>query len=246
MHIESEELVSSKIAALQGKGSRNNKLVLKILALGGPLIKYDIFKALKSEGIRNYPTISRRVDDLKRRGYLENAGTRLIRVGKRVEESHTYGLRWRGFIACLAIGDARENLIRVLENNHLLEKVLPNSVSKQIIIDILKELFSQEELETISRGILEGYLMAIPENLEWINEGELVAYIVPALIKSSSVWTLISKKDLSKLLSIKGLPELLLTMTTGFEMQLNQSLEAIKVLKGQLNQYVATGREQLR
>lgn len=245
MHIESEELVSGKIAAFQGKASRNNKLVLKILALDGPLIKYDIFKALKPEGITNYPTISRRVDDLKRRGYIENAGTRLTRVGKRVEESHTYGLRWKGFIACLAIRDTQKNFITVFENNHLLEKVLPNSVSKKMIIDILKELFSKEELETISRGILEGYLRAIPENLESINEGELAAYIVPALIKSSHVWTLISKKNLSKLLSIKGFPELLLAMITSFETQLNQMLDAIEVFKGQLNQYAVIQGEQL-
>lgn len=245
MHIESEELVSSKIAAFQGKDSRNNKLILKILALDGPLIKYDIFKALKPEGIRNYSTISRRVDELKRRGYIENAGTRLTRVGKRVEESHTYGLRWKGFIACLAIRNAQENFIRVFENNHLLEKVLPNSVSKKMIIDILKELFSKEELEMISRGILEGYLMAIPENLESVSEGELAAYIVPALIKSSQVWTLIGQKDLSRLLSIKGFPELLFAVITSFETPLNQMLDAIQVLKGQLNQYAVMQGEQL-
>lgn len=245
MHIESEELISSKIAAFQGKDSRNNKLVLKILALDGPLIKYDIFKALKPEGIRNYPTISRRVDELKRRGYIENAGTRPTRVGKRVEESHTYGLRWKGFIACLALRDAQENFIRVFENNHLLEKVLPNSVSKKMIINILRELFSKEELETISKGILEGYLMAIPDNLESISEGELAAYIVPALIKSSQVWTLIGQKDLSKLLSIKGFPELLSEVITSFETPLNQMLDAIQVLKGQLDQYAVIQREQL-
>ena len=71
MHIECEEIIRAKVPAFQGRDAKNNKLVLETFALHGPLIKYDVFKALKSKGVKHYPTISRRVDDLRKRGYLD-------------------------------------------------------------------------------------------------------------------------------------------------------------------------------
>jgi len=233
-----KKLVLSKIPAFQGRDARNNQLILETLALTGPLIKYDIFKELKKVGVKHYPTISRRVDDLKRRGYIETAGTRLVKVGKRREESSTYGITWRGFIASLAIETIRKNIPIVLERNFLLEKVLPESVPKQIIINILNELFSQEELEVITGALLEGFLRAIPENIELIKEEEYIAYIIPALIKSPNVWSKISEKDLSKLFQIQGMPELFLKLIENFETQLIEMLEVIQTIKKQLKQFI--------
>jgi hypothetical protein len=84
MHIGIEELTLIRIPALRGRHESNNRFVLETLALQGPLIKYDIYKALKQRGIKHYPTISRRVDDLKKKGSVGASGKRIIKVGRRV------------------------------------------------------------------------------------------------------------------------------------------------------------------
>ena len=91
LHIE-RELIESKIRILRDKGSENNKHVLEILSAKGPLIKYDLFKELKglepkSSKDVQYSTVSRRVDALVNKGYLQAVGTRITIVGKRKGES---------------------------------------------------------------------------------------------------------------------------------------------------------------
>jgi len=238
MHIHLKELIITKIPAFQGKAASNNRLILKTLAIEGPLIKYDIYKVLKPVGVKHYPTISRRVDDLRGRGYLETAGTRQIRVGKRIEESSTYDLTLRGIVACLAIEDVRKNVFAFLERSPLLERLLPKSSYEQIILDVVNELFNQNELETISRALLEGFLRAIPENIELLKEEEYIAYIIPAIIKSPKIWDRLAPKDLSKLFQIEGLPEWLFRIIDDFEAQLTQTLRAIQPIKTQLYEYM--------
>jgi len=240
MHMELDRLASSKISAFQGKESRNNRLILESLALNGPAIKYGIFRVLKNT-IENYPTISRRVDDLKRGGYIEAAGTRAVKVGNRIGESHIYGLTWRGFFASLAIENVRRNLLAVLEANSVLERMLPKSIPKRVVIDVLNNMFSKEELDRVVGGFLQGYLMAIPDNLESVKDAESVAYLVPAFIRSPNVWADVSKKDLSSLFLIEGFPQLLLDMIEKFETQMAQTLEAIRSLKGIIQPFVMSG-----
>ena len=238
MHIESNEIIKAKVPAFQGRDARNNKLVLETLALRGPLIKYDIFKALKSRGVKHYPTISRRVDDLRQRGYLDVAGKRLIIVGKRKDESPTYSLTWRGFIASLAIETVTEDTPTVLETNPLLEFSLPYEVPREMVINVLKELFTPREIGIIARALLIGFLNALPRNIESIKQENYFAYLVPGFVEAPEIREKFEKKDLNKLLQIPGLLELALDLVKTYERQLSDALSAIQVIKTELTKYM--------
>lgn len=237
MHIEYEEIVRAKVPALHGRDARYNKLVLETLALYGPLIKYDVFKALKSKGVKYYPTISRRIDDLKERGYLAVAGKRMTTVGKRREESPTYALTWRGFIASLVIETVIEDITSVLENNPLLKFDLPYEMPKEMVINILKEMFTPIEVGTIARALLVGFLRVIPRNIELIEEGNYIAYLVPALTEVPEIREKFEEKDLNRFLQIPGLLELLLDLVKTYERQLSEVLNGIQLIKRELARY---------
>lgn len=238
MHIEFEEDVKAKIRALRGRDARNNRLVLETLALHGPLIKYDIFKALKSKGVEHYSTISRRVDDLKERGYLAVAGKRLITVGKRSDESPTYASTWRGFIASLAIETVIRDVLSVLENNPLLGFPLPPEVPREMVINALKELFTPREIGIIAHALLVGFLKALPGDLESIAEAEYVMYMLPALARAPKVKEKFEKKDLTRLLQIPGLLEVVLGLIKTYEKQISELLKGIRAIKSDLERYI--------
>jgi len=109
------------IGAFEGKDEKNNKSILKALAFNGSLVKYDVFKLVKEQAKIAWSTISRRIDDLKERGYLIETGTRMITVGRRMDDSPIYGLTWKGFIAILIDDEVRNNIIAVVEKNPQLE-----------------------------------------------------------------------------------------------------------------------------
>lgn len=238
MHIEYEEIIRTKVPAFQGRDAKNNKLILETLALHGPLIKYDIFKALKSKGVKHYPTISRRVDDLKKRGYLDVAGKRLTTVGKRREESPTYALTWRGFIASLVIKTVIEDIPRVLENNPLLKFDLPHDIPKEMVVNVLKKLFTLREIGIIARALLVGFLRALPRNIESIKQENYLAYLVPGFTEVPEIREKFEEKDLTKLLQIPGLLELALDLVKTYEGQLSEALKGIRVIKRKLARYI--------
>ena len=238
MHIESEEIIMAKVPALRGRDARNNKLVLETLALKGPLIKYDIFKELKSKGVKHYPTISRRVDNLKQRGYLNVAGKRLIVVGKRRERSPTYSLTWRGFIASLAIETVIEEIPTVLKSNPLLEFDLPYEVPRKMVISVLRELFTSREIGIMAHALLVGFLRALPRNIESIKQENYFAYLPPAFVEAPAIKEKFERKDLNRLLQIPGLLELALHLVKTYETQLADVLRGIRVIKTELTNYV--------
>ena len=238
MHIEHEEIIRAKVPALQGRAARNNKLILETLALHGPLIKYDIFKALKPKGVKHYPTISRRVDDLKKRGYLDVAGKRLTTVGKRREESPTYALRWRGFIASLVMETVIRDIPSVLEHNILLKFDLPHEIPKEMIINVMKELFTPREIGVIARALLVGFLRALPRDIESIEQENYLAYLVPGFAEVPEIREKFEEKDLTKLLQVPGLLNLALDLVKTYEMQVSELLDGIRVIKRELARYI--------
>ena len=160
MHSNFNELVKVRIPVLGNRAAENNKAILGKIALEGPLLKYDVSKILNLS-LSDYGTISRRIDALTRTGYLEEAGKRATRRGKQTKQS-LYGLTWRGFIASLTIKEVRENILQVLKRNPLL--AFPE---KEIILLILEDLVTPQELETIARSVLDAFLKIIP-NLELV------------------------------------------------------------------------------
>ena len=160
--------------------------------------------------MEHYPTISRRVDDLKNRGYLDTVGKRLIIVGKRTQESPTYALTWRGFIAGLAIETVAREIPKVLKNNPLLEIPFP----KEMAISVLSELLTPKETEVLAHALLFGFLNAIPRDIESIprdiesvDQDKYIAYVIPALVETSEIRERFQKKDLSRLFQIPGFSE---------------------------------------
>jgi len=196
-HTNINELSQMKVPALRGIGRRNNLLILETIAMEGPLLKYDVYKKLKKRGIEEYSTVTRRIDSLRKRGYLDEAGRRITARGKRKAES-MYGLTWKGFIASLVSEKVKRDVLQVVEKNPLL--VIPE---KEFVLLVLKDIFNSEEVERIADIMLHGYLKAIP-NLEDIKKEELGIWILPALreIPPDIMKTEMTeeKKDLTKLL----------------------------------------------
>lgn len=197
-HIILNDLFQLKIPALRGMGKGNNILILEILASEGPLLKYDVYKKLKEKGVSEYSTITRRIDSLREKGYLNEAGQRITKRGKQKEES-MYGLTWKGFIASLINDKVRENVLHVIRINPLL-----NIPEKEFVLLVLEEIFNVKEIELLTTHLLSSYLKVIP-NLEKIEETELVLWIFQALKEVPSTGNSINtlsekKKDLTKLL----------------------------------------------
>ena len=198
LHINLDELSQMKIPALKGRARTNNLLILKTIATEGPLLKYDVYKKLKKKGIAEYSTVTRRIDSLKERGYLDEAGKRTTERGKQKAES-MYGLTWKGFIASVAGRKVEQDVLQVIEKNSLL--VIPE---KEFILLVLRDIFDPKEVEKITNLLLYGFLRAIP-NLENIEEEELgmwllhgIREIPPHIIKINEISE--KKKDLTKLL----------------------------------------------
>lgn len=198
LHINLDELSQMKIPALKGRARTNNLLILKTIATEGPLLKYDVYKKLKKKGIAEYSTVTRRIDSLKERGYLDEAGKRITERGKQKAES-MYGLTWKGFIASVAGRKVEQDVLQVIEKNSLL--VIPE---KEFILLVLRDIFDPKEVEKITNLLLYGFLRAIP-NLENIEEEELgmwllhgIREIPPHIIKINEISE--KKKDLTKLL----------------------------------------------
>jgi len=223
-----KELVQSKIVILQGRGSENNRLLLEISALEGSLIKYDLFKKLKVlRKDTNYPTVSRRVDDLVRRGYMEVVGKRTIIVGKRKDKSPSYGLTWGGFIAGLTSGSVAKSILRVLEKNPQLQLPFP----RKPVFRIIREIFSDEELSLIAQSLLIGYLRAIPKDIEYLRPEQYLTYLLPAITEAPEIRKKFEQKDLSRLLQIPEVFEFFNKSLSDFERMLEKSLSGIKELR---------------
>lgn len=234
MHIGIEELTRIRIPALRGRHESNNRLVLETLALQGPLIKYDIFKALKHRGTKHYPTISRRVDDLKKKGYVGVSGKRVITVGRRVERSPTYSLTWMGFVASLSIRTAARKVPAVLKNNPLLKIPFP----KKLVVSVLDELFTPREIEVLVHALLEGFLRAIPRDIESIEQEKYIAYLVPAIVETPEIRERFEGKDLTKLYQIPGFLDYVLNLIDNTERQLTEFLAGVQTVKKDLNTYI--------
>ena len=197
-HINLDEISQMKIPALSGRARTNNLLILETIATEGPLLKYDVYKRLKKRGITEYSTVTRRIDSLKEKGYLNEAGRRSTARGKQKEES-TYGLTWKGFIASFLSEQVRQDVLQVIEKNPLL--TIPE---KQFVLLILKEVFDSKEIEKITHLLLYGCLKVIP-NLENIKEEELWMWILHGTREIPSNINKVNeipakKKDLTRLL----------------------------------------------
>lgn len=155
------------IGAFEGKDSENNRLILEALALNGPSIKWGIYKVVKEQ--TTYPTVSRRVDDLKKRGYIEVTGKKKIKVAKREKYTPAYWLTLKGLIAALTIEKVRREPSRVL--HYLLG---------QFWTFVIKEL-KEEEINNLVQMFIKK-IRTLPFDLESVSELEIKRDIFPTLL----------------------------------------------------------------
>lgn len=213
------------IGALIGKDAKNNRLVIETLALNKPLIKWDVYKLIKQENKISWSTVSRRIDDLKDRGYLIETGTRKINFGKGIQDSPTYGLTWKGLLASIHINKIKQNILQVYNvNQHL-------KIPIQFWIG-LEETYTDEAINEMA-SIVADAIQRSPVELESIKSvQEIIIHLIPYL-------------DYDKLASfgISELPEkvfnVILTrarknLILGYEKTLVDNLKMVRLAKKQL------------
>jgi DNA-binding Lrp family transcriptional regulator len=164
-----------RIRAFEGKDAKNNGLILEVLALNGSLIKWGILREMKTQTEISWPTVSRRVDDLKKRGYITETGKKKIRVKvtKSEKPSPTYGLTWKGLIAVLTNEKVYGKVLTVLQNNPKLK--LPD-----VFWAMIKD-FKEKEITNMVKVMVKEIRM-IPLDLESTNISEINSYMFQALL----------------------------------------------------------------
>jgi hypothetical protein len=175
--VHTETFVTLKIPALAGRDAPNNIAIFRLVALQGPLNKYDIYKDLpgrKEE--KNYATISRRVDGLVARGYLTVTGSKIVREGtRREQEVNVYGLTWRGLIAALSQEEVLADIVAVLERH---EKSL-QFPGRDIAMKVVARW--PEEVRHDTRLFWTSFLNVIPNDIEEIPQEMYAGYLFPSL-----------------------------------------------------------------
>jgi len=231
-HVNFDELCQTKIPALKGRAEVSNLLILETIAIDGPSLKYDVWKKLKRKGIEEYSTITRRIDSLRKKGYLAEAGRRFAKRGKQEAQS-MYGLTWKGFIASFASPKVRQSVLQVVERNPPL--VLPQ---KEFVLLVLGEVFEAKEIEEIVYLLISGCLRVIP-NFEAIDEEELAIWILhglreipPDIVKINT--TTEKAKDLTKLLDnpkiLQYLKEKIIPMIAEWERNFSVLFQFFKLI----------------
>jgi hypothetical protein len=170
-----QDIGEQRILLFSEKGAENNRRILRYIALNGANLKYDI---AKKAGTVGYSTVSRRIDDLIDRGYLAEADRRPTLRGKQTEES-MYGLTWKGFVAIITLGEVRSNIPKVLRSNPLL-----GFPEKDLVLELLDELFTREEIQVFMNSLVEALLEIIPD-LESMEDQQLPVLLFSALTRIS-------------------------------------------------------------
>lgn len=224
------------IGAFNGKDSKNNRIILETLALNGSLIKWEILKKVTEKGRRiTWATVSRRVDDLKERGYIKETGKRRISVAKREQDTPTYGLTWKGLIASLISKDIRNNIIKALDNIQAIENNPLNPLDKAW--SIVKRIYTEDEIRDMTKNFFEA-INIMPLELEFANEMEFMFYLFPALINTDFT---IPKKDLNELKQYPDFLGWLYNACVAQEEEMTKTLEAFRNLKLEIRKILESG-----
>ena len=169
--------ISYPFPILSGKGSKNNRLVFKTLALNGPLSKYELSKIL---GIQ-YPTIHRRVDNLSNLNYLDIADER-VQEKRSDQKTFLYSLTWKGLIVSIQIEDIINNIVEVFRNCPLLK--FPE---KKKILDLIEsyEILNPEDTIQAIELVYEAFLQVLPINFESLSNEPLQYYFFQSIMDTN-------------------------------------------------------------
>jgi len=91
----------AELSVFKGREARLNHAIFQILALKGPLTKYDIHKEVKTQRrLRHvrYATVNKRVRTLQESGYIKKTGVKKTKAGFKAA---IYELTTRAYLAIL-------------------------------------------------------------------------------------------------------------------------------------------------
>ena len=183
-----ENKTLNKIPAFDGQDSDNNKRILKTIAEKGPQIKYSVCREMiegsadenvASQTRQLYPTVSRRIDDLVKRGYLKPVGE--IPAGKGPMKSKVYGLTWKGVIPVILL-DPSKNIIHMLKDHKLLDDDFYENLK------LFEAVYTAGEIKKISTKFIIKFLELIPFNIENTKDNELAAYVIPTILLIDKIY----------------------------------------------------------
>lgn len=174
---EAGSLAILKIPALGGRDAKNNSAIVKVIALRGSLNKYDLWAALPgAKEEKNYPTVSRRVDDLVDRGYLTVTGSKTVREGtRRQEEVNIYGVTWRGLIAALSEQEVMTDIVGVLKRHEASLELPGRDIAMKVV-----EKWPEETRHDV-KLFWTAFLKVIPSHIEDIPQEAYASFLFPSL-----------------------------------------------------------------
>jgi len=214
------------IGAFNGKDAENNRIILETLALKGSLIKWEILKKVKETKKKiTWATVSRRVDDLKERGYITETGKRRTSVAKREQDSPIYGLTWKGLVASLPSHEVRNNIVKVIEMS-------PHLKPLHTLLSMTRGIYTEDEIRDVTDKFYKAVRL-IPLELESVNETDFFFYLSAALFRTDFS---IPEKDLSKLEQNPELLKFLYNAVIKEEESTVKSLENLRGMKAWLEQ----------
>lgn len=110
--------MSLNLSVFKGRQAEYNKRILWVIALEGPLHKFDVWRKLATkkhgsgQGKVPYPTVSRRIDDLFNRGYLV---PQQRMSPHRRREVKAYGLAFKSLLVSTKLLRTREEEVKILQ-----------------------------------------------------------------------------------------------------------------------------------
>jgi len=222
----------TRISAFRGQKAANNKKIIGLLIEEGPQIKYQIFEKVNQKRDQGedeipYATISRRVDDLKEKKYIDQTGTTPTK--KSPHESNVYGVTWKGLVAGILLKPSK-NVTQILKENSLL-----SFNSKDRLLTVLEAIYSAEEINKLSLSFVSRLVSHIPHDVEPSEINDFVPYLLPTIFLMTEDLNLNNLVRRSgELLEIPIVNETFLTILDDYEQKMKKNLLAV----GQMRDYV--------
>jgi len=87
-------------------------------------------------------------------------------------------------------------------------------------------------------ALLEGFLRAIPRDIESIEQGKYIAYLVLAMVETPEIREKFEEKDLTSLYQIPGFLEFIMNLINASERQLADALAGVQMIKEGLSTHI--------
>jgi DNA-binding Lrp family transcriptional regulator len=222
------EKALAKIPAFNGQKAKNSRKVIKLLADKGPQIKYEIWDRMKPIP---YATVSRRIDDLVKRGYLGVATTTRTKTHYNPNASKVYGLTWKGLIAGLLLRPTKD-IGRIMKANPLLD-----FDHKDRLLGIIEAIYTPQEINETSEKVASAIIEHLPSDIESIPSADLGIYAFPTILSMGKELPFDKiEKNKEKLLEIPIIKDTFLRIVDHSEKELRRNLESIELIRKLLTQ----------